>query len=242
MSILETRGLVYYYQDGSRRRVILQDVNAEFEMGKFYVIRGESGSGKTTFLSIISALDTPKEGTVLYMGNNIADIGYDKFRRNYISIVFQNYNLIQYMTAVENVMVAMDITDNEISGNKKKTAYKLLEDVGIDRETADRRVNRLSGGEQQRTAIARALSTNVDIIMADEPTGNLDYETGQDIIDLFISLAHEKNKCIIIVTHDISIAERSDVEMLLDSKIRNFIVKENKPEKKKTENLEFYID
>ena len=147
--------------------------------------------------------------------------------KNCIGIVFQNYNLIQYMTAVENVLVAMGITENKIEGNKKEAAYKLLEELGIDKETADRRVNRLSGGEQQRTAIARALSTNVDIIMADEPTGNLDHETSEGIIELFMKLAHERNKCIIMVTHDLTIAEKNDVILRLDTTKKQFEVTDN---------------
>ncbi|MBQ1304216.1 MAG: ATP-binding cassette domain-containing protein, partial [Erysipelotrichaceae bacterium] len=160
----------------------------------------------------------------LFKGQSIKEIGYEKYRRNHISIVFQNYNLIQYMTAVENVLVAMGITDNKIEGNKKEVAYKLLEDVGIDKETADRRVNRLSGGEQQRTAIARALSTDPEIIMADEPTGNLDHETSGEIIELLMRLAHERDKCVIVVTHDLKIAEKSDVILQLDTKKKAFTI------------------
>ena len=227
MSILEVKNITYYYQDGRNKRVILNDLDAEFETGKFYAILGESGSGKTTFLSLISSLDTPQSGVILFKGQSIKEIGYEKYRRNHISIVFQNYNLIQYMTAVENVLVAMGITDNKIEGNKKEVAYKLLEDVGIDKETADRRVNRLSGGEQQRTAIARALSTDPEIIMADEPTGNLDHETSGEIIELLMRLAHERDKCVIVVTHDLKIAEKSDVILQLDTEKKAFTVKHN---------------
>jgi len=227
MKVLEVKDLQYYYQDGRKKRVILDNVNAEFETGKFYAILGESGSGKTTFLSLISSLDTPQSGVILFKGQSIKEIGYEKYRRNHISIVFQNYNLIQYMTAVENVLVAMGITDNKIEGNKKEVAYKLLEDVGIDKETADRRVNRLSGGEQQRTAIARALSTDPEIIMADEPTGNLDYETSGEIIELLMRLAHERDKCVIVVTHDLKIADQGDVILQLDTEKKAFTVKHN---------------
>jgi len=224
MSILEVKNITYYYQDGRNKRVILNDLDAEFETGKFYAILGESGSGKTTFLSLISSLDTPQSGVILFKGQSIKEIGYEKYRRNHISIVFQNYNLIQYMTAVENVLGAMGITDNKIEGNKKEVAYKLLEDVGIDKETADRRVNRLSGGEQQRTAIARALSTDPEIIMADEPTGNLDHETSGEIIELLMRLAHERDKCVIVVTHDLKIAEKSDVILQLDTEKKAFTI------------------
>lgn len=223
MKVLEVRDLTYYYQDGRRMRIILDNAKAVFETGKIYAILGESGSGKTTFLSLISSLDTPQSGRILFKGEDIREIGYEKYRRNDISIVFQNYNLIPYMTAVENVLVAMGITDNRIEGNKKEAAYKLLEDVGIDRDTADRRVSILSGGEQQRTAIARALSTDSEILMADEPTGNLDHDTSVEIIDLLMKLAHERNKCVIVVTHDLKIAEKSDVILQLDTKTKSFI-------------------
>ena len=238
MNILEVKDLLYYYQDGSKKRIILEGVNASFERGKFYTILGESGSGKTTFLSLISALDAPKEGVILYEGKDIREIGYERYRRNMIAIVFQNYNLVQYMTAVENVLVAMGITENRIEGDYKEVAYGLLEKVGIDRQTANRRVTRLSGGEQQRTAIARALSTNVDIIMADEPTGNLDHDTSEGIIELFMNLAHEMNKCVIMVTHDLNIAEKSDVILRLDSYTKRF--EENRPKKNTAEFDVFY--
>ncbi|MBQ3384621.1 MAG: ABC transporter ATP-binding protein [Erysipelotrichaceae bacterium] len=238
MNILEVKDLLYYYQDGSKKRIILEGVNASFERGKFYTILGESGSGKTTFLSLISALDAPKEGVILYEGKDIREIGYERYRRNMIAIVFQNYNLVQYMTAVENVLVAMGITENRIEGDYKEVAYGLLEKVGIDRQTANRRVTRLSGGEQQRTAIARALSTNVDIIMADEPTGNLDHDTSEGIIELFMNLAHEMNKCVIMVTHDLNIAEKSDVILRLDSHTKRF--EENRPKKNTAEFDVFY--
>ncbi|MBR3350560.1 MAG: ABC transporter ATP-binding protein [Lachnospiraceae bacterium] len=238
MNILEVKDLLYYYQDGSKKRIILEGVNASFERGKFYTILGESGSGKTTFLSLISALDAPKEGVILYEGKDIREIGYERYRRNMIAIVFQNYNLVQYMTAVENVLVAMGITENRIEGDYKEVAYGLLEKVGIDRQTANRRVTRLSGGEQQRTAIARALSTNVDIIMADEPTGNLDHDTSEGIIELFMNLAHKMNKCVIMVTHDLNIAEKSDVILRLDSHTKRF--EENRPKKNTAEFDVFY--
>jgi len=210
MPILTAQNLSYYYQDGDTQRYILKDASFEFERGKFYTILGESGSGKTTFLSLITALEEPKSGQVLYDGTDIKKIGYDNYRRNKVGIVFQNYNLIPYMTAVENVMVAMSITDNKLPENPQEIAFNLLDYVGLDRTKANRTVNRLSGGEQQRVAIARAISTNVDIIMADEPTGNLDEEKENEIIEIFIRLAHENNKCIIIVTHSSDIAAKSD--------------------------------
>lgn len=215
MSILETRNITYFYQDGENRRYILNDTSVSFERGQFYSILGQSGSGKTTFLSLISALEKPKGGEILYNGKDIEAIGYEAYRRNSIGIVFQSYNLVPYMTAVENVMLSMVITDNQITGDKKEVAYNLLDYIGIVRTKADRPVNKLSGGEQQRVAIARALASDVDLILADEPTGNLDEETEKDIIAIFKRLAHEHNKCVIVVTHSKEIAEQSDQVLYL---------------------------
>ncbi|WP_086347403.1 ABC transporter ATP-binding protein [Candidatus Enterococcus clewellii] len=210
MAILETKKLNYYYQDGDQRRFILKDTNVAFEKGKFYTILGQSGSGKTTFLSLISALDTPQSGQILFKKKDIKTMGYDKYRRDAISIIFQSYNLVPYLTAVENVLVAMSITDNKLPDNQREVAYNLLDYIGITKAKADRLVNQLSGGEQQRVAIARALSTNVDIILADEPTGNLDEEMENEIVAIFKKLAREHNKCVIVVTHSNDIAKESD--------------------------------
>lgn len=215
MSLLETKHVDYYYQDGDQRRYILKDASVAFEKGKLYSILGQSGSGKTTFLSLISALDAPKEGTVLLEDKDIKEIGYDYFRRNKISIIFQSYNLIPYLTAAENVLVPMSITDNELPANHQEVAYNLLDYIGITKEKANRLVNQLSGGEQQRVAIARALATNVDIILADEPTGNLDEEMEQEIVDIFKELAHTHNKCVIMVTHSNEIAQQADERLYL---------------------------
>jgi len=173
MSFIKTKELSYFYQDGDTKRYILKDISCEFEKGKFYTILGQSGSGKTTFLSLLSALDEPKSGEIYYNGESIKSIGYEKYRRNKVGIIFQSYNLIPYMTAVENVRVAMNITENDIPKDEEKVAYNLLDYIGIDKAKADRTVNKLSGGEQQRVAIARALATNVDLILADEPTRKL---------------------------------------------------------------------
>lgn len=227
MNILETKDLYFTYPDGDARKVILNDVNVSFDKGKFYTILGASGSGKTTFLSLIAALDKPERGEILFEGKSIAEMGYEKYRRNKIGIVFQSYNLIPYMNAVENVMVAMSITDNEMEKDMKASALKVLESVGIDGSKATRRINRLSGGEQQRVAIARAISTNVDVIMADEPTGNLDAKTSETIIEVFKKIAHEDHKCVIMVTHSEKIAYESDVIMKLNTDTQNFEIVDN---------------
>lgn len=227
MAILETKDLYFTYPDGDSRKVILNEVNVSFEKGKFYTILGASGSGKTTFLSLIAALDKPEKGEIIFNGEDIGKIGYEKYRRDNIGIVFQSYNLISYMNGLENVMVAMSITDNKIEGNMKEKALEILESVGIDGTKATRRINRLSGGEQQRVAIARAISTNVEVIVADEPTGNLDGKTSETIIDLFKELAHDRNKCVIMVTHSEKIAEQSDVILKLNTDTQNFEVINN---------------
>jgi len=203
--------LSYYYQDGEEQRYILKDISCSFEKGVFYTILGASGSGKTTLLSLLSALDKPSSGHVIYENETLESLGYENYRRNKVGIVFQQYNLIQFMTAAENVQVAMSITDNPIPGDEKNVALNLLDYLGIDSDKAGRSVNKLSGGEQQRVAIARALSTNVDLLLADEPTGNINEEMAEGIVDIFKKLAHQHNKCVIVVTHSSQIASQSDV-------------------------------
>jgi len=211
MSLVTVKNIDYYFQDGDQLRYILEDVSCEFEKGVFYTILGASGSGKTTLLSLLSALDKPKAGEILYDGKALDEIGLEKYRRNHVGIVFQQYNLIPYMTAHENVLVAMNATENELPKEEKEVAYGLLDYLGIDRTKASRPINKLSGGEQQRVAIARALSTNVDLILADEPTGNLNEDMTEELIAIFKELAREHNKCVIVVTHSTQIAEESDV-------------------------------
>ena len=160
---------------------------------------------------MIAGLDVAKDGQVLFEGTDIQTIGLENYRRNKISIVFQNNNLVPYLTAAENVLVAMDITDNALPADQKTVAYNLLDYIGITREKADRLVSELSGGEQQRIAIARALATNSDVILADEPTGNLDEEREGEIVEIFKRLAHDNDKAVIVVTHSQEVAEQSDV-------------------------------
>lgn len=228
MAILEVKDCYFTYPDGDHRKVILDHINVSFEQGKCYTILGTSGSGKTTFLSLLAGLDKPENGEILYKEKSILEIGYESFRRNAVSIVFQAYNLIPYMTAQENVMVATAITDNPMPKDKKTYALELLNKVDIDENKAKRYIHRLSGGEQQRVAIARAIATNVDIILADEPTGNLDEKTGETIMDLFTQIAHQENKCVIIVTHSKKIANASDIILKLDSITHQFEITYNK--------------
>ncbi|WP_159648888.1 ABC transporter ATP-binding protein [Erysipelothrix aquatica] len=210
MSLIEVDKVEFYYQDGDQRRYILRDVDVRFEKGKFYAILGQSGSGKTTLLSLISAMEEPAGGRILYEGDDLKTIGYESYRRNNVGIIFQSYNLIPHLTAHENILLAMGITDNELPDGESMVAYNLLDYIGITKSKADRLVTKLSGGEQQRVAIARSLATNVDLILADEPTGNLDEEMEMEIINIFKSLAHEHNKCVVVVTHSNEVASQAD--------------------------------
>ena len=209
MGKIKVMNLSHTYQDGIKRKKVLNNISCEFETGKFYAILGESGSGKTTFLSLISGLDTLEEGNIFYNEESIKKIGYSKYRLNNVNIIFQSYNLIPYMTALENVIVPMDIMHLKIK-DKKKEALKLLNMLGIDNNTADRTVLKLSGGEQQRVAIARSLVGDIEFLMADEPTGNLDEETEERIIKIFKDLV-DKGKCVIVVTHSKKVAQNADV-------------------------------
>ena len=214
-TILKLEDLCYSYIDGGYERQILKNLSFEFEEKKFYTILGPSGSGKTTLLSIIAGLDFAKSGHVYFRDKEITKSNVGKYRRNDISIVFQQYNLISYLTAVENVMLAMSETDNELPKDKKNVAYNLLERFGIVRSKADRMVGQLSGGEQQRVSIARSLASNVDLSFADEPTGNLDTATEVEIINVFKQLAEDYGMTIIVVTHSNQVAEMSDQRVLL---------------------------
>jgi len=217
MGILKLDKLTYAYKDGNRKRIILNELSYEFESGKFYTILGPSGSGKTTLLTLMAGLDKTQEGRILYNDKDIKEIGYNEYRRNKVAIVFQQYNLISYLTAKENVLLALTETDNEVPKDKNKTAASLLNKVGITESKINRSISKLSGGEQQRVAIARALASNVDLIFADEPTGNLDNETELEIIKLFKTLTSEYNKTIIVVTHSLEVSKLCDCRLKLEN-------------------------
>lgn len=208
-NILEIKDVNYRYKDASKDDYVLKNINLSFELGKSYAIKGRSGSGKTTLLSLISGLEKKYEGQILYDGKDLKKMNLDKYRNSDIGIVFQSYNLLPQFTAIENIILSMDISN--VKGiNKKEKAIKLMKDVGLDESLAKRRVLKLSGGEQQRIAIARSLSYNPKIIIADEPTGNLDKETESEILKIFDNLAHKENKCVIIVTHSQNVCDSVD--------------------------------
>ena len=213
-NLLEFKEISYWYEDGS---VILDKVNLSFEKGRFYTIIGPSGSGKTTFLSIAAGLDISKSGEMLYKGESIKSIGTSKFRNKFVAIIFQGYNLLNYMSGIENVIAAMEIK-NIKSKNKKEKAIEILERVGIDREQASKKVLKLSGGQQQRVAIARALASDSELIIADEPTGNLDEKTSDEIIKIMREIVEVDGKTVIMVTHNKDIARKSDTTYQLKNK------------------------
>lgn len=196
--ILEARNVSYFYKS-QKDKLILENIHYGFECGKMYSILGPSGSGKTTFLSLLAGLDTPTKGEIIYNGKAITVKDLNEYRKRYISLVFQSYNLIDYLTVVENV---------KLGG--KKDPEPLLESIGISKKFWKRSVLQLSGGQQQRVAIARALASEASILLADEPTGNLDEATAWDVIEILKHIAHEDNKCVIVVTHSKELATESD--------------------------------
>lgn len=220
MSLLELKNISYGYIDGNKKRTILNDLSYSFEKGKFYTILGPSGSGKTTLLSLMGALEKTQAGVIEFEGKSLEKIGYTKYRRNHQAIVFQQFNLIPYMSALQNVLNVMHITDNELPKDKEKTALNLLNTFGIVESKAKRSISQLSGGEQQRVAISRALATNVNLILADEPTGNLDTATQKEIVSIFRKLATDYEACVIVVTHSDDVARTSDIQLkLVDGKL-----------------------
>ncbi len=214
MSVLTLNNICFSYG----KKSVLRDLSLDFEKGKMYCIVGKSGAGKTTLLSILSGLAAPNSGSILFDGKDIKNVNKYTFRSKCIGVVFQSYNLITKFTAVENVMLSMDIA--RVKGVKKRgRALELLASVGLDEDEANRRVLKLSGGQQQRVAIARALSHNPDIILADEPTGNLDGDTQDEIMQIFRSLT-EQGKCVILVSHSPQVASMCDetYELTVQSK------------------------
>lgn len=205
MDVLEIKNVTYSYRSSGDK--ILSSLNQKFELGKFYAITGKSGVGKSTLLSLLAGLDKPKIGQVLFKNENIEKTGYSNHRRNNISLVFQNYNLIDYLSPIENIRLV-----------NKKASENILLELGLDESQIKRNVMKLSGGQQQRVAIARALVSEAPIILADEPTGNLDSATAGEIIEILKKLAKERNKCVIVVTHSKEVAAAADIVLELKDK------------------------
>ena len=209
MDILEIKNVTYNYSNSGE--LVLSKVNQKFEIGKFYAIIGKSGAGKSTLLSLLAGLDKPQKGQILFKGNDIEKDGYSNHRKNNISLVFQNYNLIDYFTPIENVRLV-----------NKNASETILFELGLDKSQINRNVMKLSGGQQQRVAIARALVSEAPVILADEPTGNLDVDTASEIIEILKKLAKERNKCVIVVTHSKEVANSADIVLeLRDRKLKS---------------------
>lgn len=198
---------------------VIQNLDYEFEQGRVYAITGKSGSGKTTLLSMLSGIMDPTSGYIAYNGYPIDESDRYAYRSKYVGVIFQEYNLLPKFTVRENIMLSLDISGRKLSElggykNKKQYVDSLIREVGLDPEViGNRRILKISGGQQQRIAIARALSFQPGVILADEPTGNLDIDTSIDIMNVFIHLAHQLNRCVIIVTHSPQIAEMADVRL-----------------------------
>ena len=203
MEILEIKNVSYSYANSKEK--ILSGVNQKFELGKFYAIVGKSGAGKSTLLSLLAGLDKPKTGQILFKNEDIQKKGYS--RKNNISLVFQNYNLIDYLSPIENIRLVNKSADESI-----------LFELGLDKKQIKRNVMKLSGGQQQRVAIARALVSDAPIILADEPTGNLDSVTAGEIINILKTLAKDRDKCVIVVTHSKEVADSADIILELSGK------------------------
>lgn len=217
MKILELENVSYRYSDAAHDDYVFKNLSYTFESGKVYAIKGKSGSGKTTLLSLISGLEKCSEGKIIFDGKDLKQMNLDEYRSTHIGIVFQSYNLLPYLTALENITLAMDISKEKIT-NPKEKALKLMQKVGLDASYANRKILKLSGGEQQRIAIARSLAYDAKMIVADEPTGNLDKDTENDIIKILKNLAQKDNKCIIIVTHSENVCKQADVVYELKKK------------------------
>lgn len=197
MDIMELNNVEYAYDN---KRKVLKGVSLSLEKGKMYAILGPSGCGKTTLLSLMGGLDSPSNGQILYDGQEIEKMGLSAHRKNNIAFIFQSYNLIDYLTPKENVALT-----------SKLPPLPILERVGLTDEESRRNVLKLSGGQQQRVAIARALASDAKVILADEPTGNLDEDTAADITAILKECAHQMNKCVVIVTHSNELARQADV-------------------------------
>lgn len=204
MNALTIKGLSFSY---NKQTEVLKNVNVEFKVGKSYAIIGKSGSGKTTLISLLGGLDRVIVGDVKYFGEDIKKINLDKYRSEYVAMIYQSYNLLNNYSVLDNLLLAMKISKQPV---KKEIVYELLEKVGLEKEMAEKKPQELSGGQQQRVAIARALIKNPEIIIADEPTGNLDEQTEREILELLKKIVKEENKTLIVVTHSNYVANNCD--------------------------------
>lgn len=208
--LLKIEKVSYRYADAEKDDYVLKNISYTFEEGKVYAIKGKSGSGKTTLLSLLSGLESNYEGSITFDGKELRTIDLDCYRSRDIGIVFQSYNLLPSLTALENIILSMNIGKVDVK-DKEQKAIELMKSVGLKESQKNRRVLKLSGGEQQRVAIARSLSYQPKMILADEPTGNLDKETENEILKILKDLAKKENKCVVIVTHSENVCHQADV-------------------------------
>lgn len=219
MNSLVATQVTYEYRNAVRTVKAVNGVSCDFHQGLVYAIIGASGSGKTTFLSLLAGLDVPTAGTITLDGQSTDQVNRDAYRLNHVSVIYQNFNLFQHLTVLENAAYPLYVRKMRKKEADELAAEKLAQ-VGLKEDQFKCLPNMLSGGEQQRVAIARALACGNEIVLADEPTGNLDSENSQNIVEILCKLAHEENRCVIIVTHDPAVAEMADrVLHMRDGKI-----------------------
>lgn len=210
MSVLTVKEVTYIYKSKYQSVEAVSNVSCSFETGKMYAIVGHSGSGKTTLLSLLAGLDMPTSGEIYVEDTPMSTLNRDRYRRETASVVYQSFNLFPLLTALENVAYPLELHGVPVKEAREK-AKELIASVGLEERIGNQLPQMMSGGQQQRVAVARALATNGKILLADEPTGNLDTVNGTLIIDLLEKLAHEKDYAVIIITHDLGIANRADV-------------------------------
>ena len=216
MNILELRDITYSYNSKFQKVNALKHIECSFEQGKVYAIVGKSGSGKSTLLSLLAGLDSPASGKIFFEGKAISSMDPAKYRRECAAMIYQSFRLFPLLTVSENVTYPMELRG--FKGVKARAkAKELIGRVALPDTVLDRFPNMLSGGEQQRVAIARSLSMDSKLLLADEPTGNLDEDNSRNIIDILVSLAHNDGYCVIIATHDLSILPKMDVVFKMNS-------------------------
>ena len=221
MAILTAEQVSFSYQGKHETVHAVKELSYAFDCGELYAVVGKSGSGKTTLLSLLAGLELPTHGQVLFQGESTAQMDCDKYRRNHAAVIYQSYNLFPQLTAEENVMYPL-LLQKMGKQDASQRAREAISRVGLDSAHLRRYPSHLSGGEQQRVAIARALAIRCEVILADEPTGNLDEENTEKITDILLGIAHEQDRCVILVTHDLSIAARADrVLELRDGRLQN---------------------
>jgi len=212
MEKIRVENVSYSYQNKYQKIKAVKEVSCSFEAGNMYAITGESGSGKSTFLSLLAGLDCPESGKILVEGENLLEMDRDAYRRKQISVVYQAFHLFPLLNAVENVMYPMELQG--ISRREaREQAEECLQEVGLGKKIFHQYPKMMSGGEQQRVAIARAMAAQGRILLADEPTGNLDSENEEHIVELLKMLAHERDYLVIVVTHNPEVARQADVCM-----------------------------